>query len=452
MELIRADWIDDGEALHRGAALLIDRDGLIAEIGAADELLAKHQGKVLITDWRGHGLAPGCVNAHSHCFQVFLRGRADHPKNFADWVSGHLYPSVQKLEDRALEIAAILAFAQMARAGVTSVGEFHYIHNAPDGSAGGSRIDALVLDAARRIGLRTAFLRCLYDSRKRPGQERFAESVSEAQAATRELAKKVARDTMASVLPAPHSLHGASAEMIQAGHELAKELNSTFHIHLAEQQSDIAFAKERYGCSPLRALDKLGVLDERCVLVHGLWLDDGEIELLAERGGALVYNPTTNMTLGDGIGPIEKLQAAGVPVALGTDANYSLSIFAEMRATEQLQRATKLRMGVLTGQAGNARPLLDMGRKNASRSLGLKTGRLALGLPADLIAIDLSDPSLLPASVRSGDHEVLNAMVSAMVPETAIRHVLVQGQRIVTHGELVAFAQDELAELVAEVC
>src|SRR5262249_40880753 len=141
------------------------------------------------------------------------------------------------------------------------------------------------------------------------------------------------------VLPAPHSLHGASEEAIREGARAAAQLGVPWHIHLAEQRDDVAFARERYGETPLRVLEKWGVLDARTVVVHGIWLDEGERELLAARKGALVSCPLTSLSLGDGVLDLPDLVKRGVTVALGTDMDASPCIFSEMRAAEALQRA-----------------------------------------------------------------------------------------------------------------
>jgi 5-methylthioadenosine/S-adenosylhomocysteine deaminase len=451
MQILKADFIDFGDGLIADQSLIMDAQGMIADRGTSAAMAEKYP-KAYPSDYSSHFIVPGCVNAHSHCFQILLRGFADHPKNFADWVGSHLYPTVSKLDDESIELAAIVAFAQMLRAGTTSLGEFHYLHNGADGP-GGHRIDELVLNAARRLGLRTTLVRCFYDQNNRPGQDRFQETPEQAVAATRALHEVFKEDPLATVIPAPHSLHGASREMIEAAFQLAEDLDVPYHIHLAEQQSDLEYSKALYeGASPLFALDKMGVLNQRTVLVHGIWLSEDERALLAERGGALIYNPTTNMALGDGIANIPDLMKRGVPIALGTDANYTMSLFSEMRAMEYLQRIQSLEMGILAraSGAGNARPLLKAGWENGARALGTKTGRLDIGMPADLIVIDRHDPSLLPASLAGGE-ALSNALISSMVPETAVKHVMIQGQKSISHGQLVSFANSELAEMMEKV-
>jgi cytosine/adenosine deaminase-related metal-dependent hydrolase len=158
------------------------------------------------------------------------------------------------------------------------------------------------------------------------------------------------------------------------------------------------------------------------------------------------------MALGDGIANIPDLMKREVPIALGTDANYTLSIFAEMRAMEYLQRVQSLEMGILSraSECPDASPLLKAGREHGAKVLGTSTGRLDIGMPADLLVIDRHDPSLLPASINGGP-ALSNALVSAMIPETAIKHVLIQGQKSISHGQLVSFSNSELTEMMEKV-
>lgn len=447
MRLFTADQVFTGGKFVADGAVLVADDGRIAAVGRRAEVDAKGAEHI---DLSGHALVPGCVNAHTHSFQVLLRGSGDNAADFRDWVDAHLYPLVERLDERALVAAAELAYAEMALSGTTAVGEFFYVHRGPDG-VGGNRHAAGVIEAGRRMGLRVALLRTMYDKGARPGQARFRETVPEAVDNTRALAERFSADPHVRVLPAPHSLHGASRDMIEAGAALAADLDTPFHIHLAEQRDDLAYSNELYGASPLRALDLMGVLSSRTVPVHGIWLDEGERRVLGERGGALAYNPLTNMGLGDGIANIPDLVCNGVAVALGTDANHRLNLYDEMRAVEFLQRVSRLEMGVVPGVAagsrGSALPLFEMGTDSGARALGLETGRLEPGLWADLVAIDLSDPSLLPGSLEGGD-ALLNAIVYSMVAQTAVRHSWVAGHPLVVDRRLASVSIDDIRDRV----
>jgi 5-methylthioadenosine/S-adenosylhomocysteine deaminase len=453
MQCFTADQVFLDRRFVPDAAVLVDDSGRIAAAGPAAEIASLPGADAAERrDLAGFALVPGCVISHTHSFQVLLRGNGDNAASFRDWVDTRLYPLVERLDREALVAAATLAYAEMALAGTTSVGEFFYVHHGPDCGEDANSHAASVVEAGRRLGLRVALLRTMYDKGTKPGQARFRESVDEAVARTRELHGRFARDPHVRVLPAPHSLHGASAEMVQAGAALAEELGGRFHIHLAEQRGDLDYSHELYGASPLRALDRLGVLSDRTVAVHGIWLDESERRMLGERDGGLAYNPLTNMALGDGIADVPDLLARGVTVSLGTDANNRLNLFDEMRAAEYLQRVSKLEMGIIPGAArdsrGTALPLFEMGTAGGARNLGLETGRIAPGLWADMVALDLADPSLLPGALSGGD-DLLNALVYSMVAQTAVRHSWVAGRPLVVDGGLANLSRGELRGLVA---
>lgn len=455
MQLLTADHVFVERRFVAGGAVLVGDDGRILAAGTLDHVLL-HESAALATrrDLRGHAIIPGCINSHTHSFQVLLRGNGDNASDFRDWVDGHLYPLVERLDERALAAAALLAYAEMALAGTTTVGEFFYVHHGSSGSGGGNAHARAVVDSARRLGIRVALLRTMYDLGTKPGQSRFRESVDEAAENTRALHRHFAASETVVVRPAPHSLHGASESMIRAAAAVAEEIGAPFHIHLSEQQGDLAYSREKYGVTPLHALDHMGALSERTVLVHGIWLDENERQMLADCGGALVYNPLTNMALGDGVAKIPDLVSRGVPVALGTDANNRLNLFDEMRATEYLQRVTALEMGIVPGASassrGSALPLFEMGTVSGGRVLGIDAGSIAPGMWADLVAISLEDPSLWPGAFAGGD-DLLNAVVYSMVAQTAVRQSWVGGKPLVVDGRLANVSIDEIRDEIRDL-
>lgn len=451
MQLFLADWVYLDDAFQKSAGVLTDDAGRIVATGGRDALLARPDAaKATKVELSRRALLPGTIDAHSHSFQVLLRGSSDHPASFRDWVRAHLYPLVERLDEGSLEAAALLCFSQMARAGVTTVGEFHYVHNAEDYTPASARLANVVIGAARKVGLRIAFVRALYDVQERLGQGRFAETPAAAADAIRALRKEHAKDACVSVLPAPHSLHGATRDAISTGAALAKELGTRWHIHLAEQQGDLGYAQRVHSTTPLRVLDDWGLLDERTVVVHGIWLSPDEQRLLVERRAGLVSNPSTNMALGDGIAPLTELVGLGATVALGTDLNARPCIFDEIRTAEYLQRVKHLRMGMIpTGGKEGVAPdpvkLLTMGTRHGADVLGVDAGALAPGKWADLVALDLHDPSLLPAGVRGG-RALVSAVTSSVAAESAVTDVFVAGRPVVRERALVNVTLGEVAE------
>jgi 5-methylthioadenosine/S-adenosylhomocysteine deaminase len=299
-------------------------DTEITEVDAAETLLAKYK-EVTAERWDETVMIPGTVNAHNHSFQSLLRGiAADRP--FLEWRDKALYKFSPGLTPEDVYTGALFAFGEMMCYGVTAVSDFFYVHN--DGIAS----DEAVIQAAKDIGIRLVLARTMYDWDGAP--RGYCETVDQAVKNTRKLALKYMDDDMVTIIPAPHSLHAASLEMIQAGCDLAKELNTLFHIHVAEEMFEVEAIQKKYGLRTMELLDKIGVVASNMVMIHGVWLNDHEIDILGRKGGKLVYCPSSNMFLADGVTHIEKMIKAGVGIGLGSDggcSNNRISIFEEMR-------------------------------------------------------------------------------------------------------------------------
>jgi 5-methylthioadenosine/S-adenosylhomocysteine deaminase len=247
---------------------------------------------------------------------------------------------------------------------------------------------------------------------------------------------------MVTVQPAPHSPHGASSAMIRAGWEVAEEAGTPFHIHVAEGRYEGERTLAEHGATPVRYLDRLGVLGPRTIGVHGVWLDDEEIVLMGARGAALAYCPSSNMFLGDGITRLPEMLRAGVRVGLGTDgggANNRLSVFEEMRMASLLQRVR-----LLDGTALDGPTAFALGTASAAQILGLDAGIIDAGALADLVAVDVEHLSLQPPS------DLLRSVVYAMSPQ-AVTDVWAGGRRVVERGRLVSVDAAELAARVREL-
>jgi len=230
--------------------------------------------------------------------------------------------------------------------------------------------------------------------------------------------------------------------MIRAGFELAESEATRFHIHVAEGRYEGERTLREHGATPIRYLDRLGVLGPRMIGVHCVWLDDAEVALMGARGAALAYCPSSNMFLGDGITRLPELLKAGVRVGLGSDGgctNNRLSVFEEMRMAALLQRVR-----LLDGQAFDAATAFDLGTRSGAQILGLEAGAIAPGLLADLVAVDLGDASLHPRT------DTLKSVVYAM-SDRAVTDVWVHGRRVVESGRLATVDEPELLARVREL-
>ena len=407
----------------RDAAVAVT-DGRVAGVGAAG---ASQPGDVRLP---GRALLPGTVNAHAHAFQSLLRGLGD-DLDFMGWRDRVLYPFSARLDRDGIGLAAAFAFADMLRHGVTTCVDFFYLHDAGNDNA------EAVIAAARDVGIRLVLARSMYDWEGAPA--RYRETPADAAGRTRALIAAHRHDPTVTVQPAPHSPHGASPAMIRAGFEVAETENTPFHIHVAEGRYEGERLLAEHGATPVRHLERLGVLGPRTIAVHCVWLDDEEIALMGGRGAALAYCPSSNMFLGDGITRLPELLRAGVRVGLGSDGgctNNRLSVFEEMRMASLLQRVR-----LLDGTALSAPRAFALGTEGSAAIVGLEAGRIARGALADFVAIDLGHPSLHPPT------DLLASVVYAMSPQ-AVTDVWVHGERVVDGGRLTRV--DE-ARLVARV-
>ena len=424
----------DGEA--RGETAVLSVSGEIMWVGSIEDAAALPEAETATRiHFEDRAMVPGTVNVHNHSFQSLLRGIGD-DLPFLEWRDRALYRYSPGLDAEAMATAALFAFGEMLLHGVTTVCDFYYVNR------GGNDNAAATIEAARELGMRIVLARCFYDWDGAP--EAYRESIPTAVKNFESLAKQYRDETryLTSVQPAPHSQHGATPEMIEAGAGCARDANCRWHIHLAEEAYQVDESLERFGKRPLHAIESLGVLDERMIAVHGCWFDEDERAALGESGAGLAYNPASNMFLGDGITDIVDLASRNVTIGLGTDggcSNNRVSVFDEMRMCALLQKVAKT-----DGQAISAEACLAMGTSGGGQLLGLPVGRIAPGFRTDLVLVDLADPSLWPI-------QGLAKNIVYSLSSRAITDVVVDGELLVADQRLTRVDQDAIRGRVREL-
>ncbi len=381
----------------------------------------------------GRALLPGTVNAHCHTFQSLLRGLGD-DLDFMAWRDRVLYPYSARLDRDGIYLGAAFAFAEMLIHGATTCVDFFYLQDDGNDNA------EAVIQAARDTGIRLVLARGMYDWEGAPS--RYRETPDRAARRVGELIRKYAGDPTVTVQPAPHSPHGASPAMIRAGWEVAEAEDTKLHIHVAEGRYEGERTLREHGATPIRYLDRLGVLGSRMIGVHCVWLDDEELRLMAERGAGLAYCPSSNMILGDGITRNTEMLDLGIRIGLGTDGgctNNRLSVFEEMRMAALLQKVRHL-----DGTRVPAEEAFRMGTAGGGALLGLPTGTIAPGMAADLVAVDLGHPSLHPPI------SLMKNVVYAMSHQT-VTDVWVHGRQVVKSQRLATMDQSALLARVKEL-
>ncbi|MES2639011.1 MAG: formimidoylglutamate deiminase [Myxococcota bacterium] len=409
MSFLLPDLVYSEGALRSGLAVWLLGPS-IAGVFPAEELPAGADVERL----PGRALLPGFVNAHSHAFQRGLRGHvqyADGADSFWTW-RDRMYRLANTLDPDGIEAVSALAFLEMVRAGFTTVGEFHYLQHAPDGTpyADPDELARRVVAAAERVGIRIVLLRVAYARAgvglaPNPLQRRFYDrGPDDVLAAVARL-----RASGVTVGLAPHSVRACPADWLRA----FAGFDGPVHAHVDEQPAEIAASLKEHGRTPLQVFADAGLVNERFTAVHLTHPDDDELALLRAAGGRVCVCPTTELDLGDGLFPVAR--AAGIDLCIGSDSHALIDPFTEMRSIEWHARAASGRRNVLGPFAdpdGLARALLDAGTRGGATALGLtvpkpNAGTIAPNTPADLVAIDLNDIALrgariLPALVFSG--------------------------------------------------
>ncbi len=387
-------------------------------------------------------LVPGFVNAHSHAFQRLIRGRtqwrpATVPRaDFWSWREA-MYTAALAMHPEDVFLASRFCFLEMLRAGVTSVGEFHYLHRDPEGRRylEPNELAHRVLDAAAEVGIRIALLNVCYGTGNigralRPEQRRFATpELDEYLRDTAELRDAFHGDARVTVGVAPHSVRAVPREWLGPLHAWAAERDVALHMHVSEQPREVEECVEAYGLRPVELLASEDVLDERFTAVHATHLTLEEVALLGDVGATVCACPTTERDLGDGFLPGAELLDAGVAVALGSDSHTVIDPFEEMRLVEYHERLLRLRRVVLAVPAGHGRLevaplLLELGTEAGARSLRIDAGRLEAGRLADLVAVDLDHPA-----VAGWTPETLLAVLTLSAPPDVVADAWVGGVR-----------------------
>ncbi len=421
-----------GGRAHSGVALTV-RGGLVESIGALPD-------GAEAVPLRRCAILPGLVSAHSHAFQRAIRARTEWRQHARDdfwtWREA-MYAAAERLSPDDLYAVSRMCFLEMARSGITCVGEFHYLHRDEQGRRYGdpNELDLRVLQAARDVGLRIVLLRVAYARAgfqlpDNPRQRRFIEgSDGEYLDALDALERAVKGDALASVGAAPHSVRACPAGWIRAISDEAHRRGWPLHLHVSEQPGEVEQCKREHGKSPPLLLRELGALDERMTAVHAVQLDADDIRAIGDARATVCACPTTERNLGDGIVRADQLLAAGARMALGTDSEAQLDVFEDARQLEYHLRLSSLERAVLDPRegevAGLGARLYSIASEGGMRSLGLPGGALRVGEPADFLVVDLDDPSL--AGCAADD---LAAAAIFSLERTAIRETYVAGRRL----------------------
>ncbi len=387
-QVVEADLTWTGSRFEPGIQIAIDAAGRIEAVGRL--------GRTPTRRLANQAVLPGFINVHSHAFQRGLRGRGEQfpaaAGSFWTWREA-MYGLVDALDAESFVRISAQAFREMLDAGITTVGEFHYVHHSK--GATDYAYDELILAAAASAGIRIVLLNAYYATgsigRPLAGPQCRFETADRgaywAQMDRLEALRDPARQSLGAVA---HSIRAVPLDDIVELHQEAQRRGLVLHMHLEEQRREIEECVAAYGRRPLELLNERLRIGGNLTAVHCTHSDPHDMARFLDAGGTVCVCPLTEGNLGDGLPDLRPVHAAGGRLSLGTDSNARIGFFEEMRWLEYGQRLRTESRGVLTDDAGQvARVLLDAATVGGARALGVEAGAIEPGKWADLVALDL---------------------------------------------------------------
>jgi 8-oxoguanine deaminase len=437
--------MDDEQTELKDTSLLI-RGNLIAGIGSADDLLQSAGGEVdEVIDARGHIVMPGMVNTHHHMYQSLTRAiPAVQNAELFSWLRG-LYPIWAGLTPEMIRISTQIAMAELLLSGCTTSSDHLYIY------PNGVRLDDSI-EAARDIGMRFTATRGSMSVGQSAGglpPDRVVEKEDAILKDTQRLIERyhdAAHGSMLHVAVAPCSPFSVSRDLMRESALLARTYKTRLHTHLAENDHDIAYSREKFGCTPAQYAQDLGWTGADVWHAHCVKLDDAGISLFAASRTGVAHCPCSNMRLASGIAPVRKMLNAGVPVGLGVDgsaSNDAAHMLNEARQAMLLarvgramqppeQRGGQTFFGCDLGpQEITARNALKIATRGGAQVLGRPDiGHIAPGMCADLALFDLQTLGFAGGAV----HDPVGSLLMCASQQSA--YTIVNGKVVVREGQL----------------
>jgi len=410
--------------LEKGAVAI--KDSKIVWVGSSIDIKDTFAPGVSIISLPGHILMPGLVNSHTHVPMSIFRGLAD-DMILQKWLNEVIFPAEAKLINReSVYAGALLSIAEMLLGGTTTFCDGYFYEE---------EVARAAADAGMRAVVGQGVLD--YPTPDNPEPERWMKRISD-----------FIEGFPSSEIVRPavfcHAPYTCSPDTIRKAHEFCVKNDLIFQIHLAETIQEIREVEKRYGLTPGRYLNDLGVLGEKTVCIHGVWLERKEIQLIAEQHAKLVHCPESNMKLASGVADLPMWLQHRVVCGLGTDgpaSNNNLDMFGEMRMAALLHKGIRQDPTVCS-----AIEVLRMATLGGAKVLGLSdiAGSIEVGKSADLIALDVTVAHATPL-YDPVSHIVYSAKASD------VRHVWVAGRQVVRNGELTTVDLSNVLETIKKL-
>jgi len=410
----------EGRAVYKPGYVLVEGD-TIREVGEwrpEERFERLRDGCDFVYDAEGKAIIPGLINAHTHLFQTYMRGVSDHFP-LAKWLREIIWPLSLAMEPEDFYLAALVGCIENLKSGATYLMDHHYIHTSLENTAG-------VLRAFVDSGIRGHLARGGSDL---AGEPRLRESAERMFAATDELLDRWegAASGRVHIALGPLNLYGCSRPFLEDAARYSADRGLINHIHVAETRGQIDNTMERFGLRNLELLSEVGLLSEKTQVVHGIWLDDGELETIRELRASVVHCPVSNMYLASGVARLPEMRRLGINVALGTDgpgSNNCQDNLEVLKFTACLHKVHALDSTLLPPM-----DVLSMATLGGAKAMGRDRdlGSLEPGKKADIVVVDLLKPHISPV------HRVSSALVYN-ANGNDVELVMVGGQVVVEKG------------------
>lgn len=380
-----------------------------------------------VIDGKNKALIPGFVNAHTHAAMTLFRGFGDDMPLKA-WLEEKIWPSEAKLTSEDVYWGTKLACLEMIKSGTTTFFDMYHKFSAS-------------AKAIEEMGLRALLAGACFDHFDPELRERGKRAVEKLYAEAATFSDRI------QYAAGPHAIYTVSGELLQWIHAFAEEHQIPIHLHLAETEGEVQDSVKQFGLTPVRYLYQLGILSPRLILAHGLYVDEEEIQMLADQGVTVVHNPASNMKLASGYRfKYSEMKAAGVRVALGTDgcsSSNNLDMVEAMKLASLLGKAWRKEPEAVT-----AKEIFHTATLSGAEAIHLKAGQIAEGFLADLCLVDLNMPAFTP------NHNFISNLVYAAngsCVDTVICNgkILMQDKKVSGEEEIMEKAADLAYKLVA---
>jgi len=405
--------------------LSIIKDGFVAisenkilALGEANEI-KKYQAKEII-DAGNSIVMPGLINTHTHAAMTYFRGLADDlPLDI--WLNKHIWPAeAEYVNAEFVKQASELACLEMIKAGVTSYNDMYFFGEAMAEPAIKSNLRALI--GITGIDFKDPDLA-------------LKEAV--------ELSKKYKNNEFIKIVLAPHAIYTCSKENLLKIKKVAEEENLRIHIHVSETKKEVEDSIKNNGKSPVEYLEELGLLSDKLMAAHSVWLSDNDLEIYKNRGVKVAHCPISNMKLASGVAPLKKMLEMKITVGLGTDgaaSNNTLDLFSDMRATALMNKVNNFNPTAIS-----AREVVKMATIDGAKVIGMEKeiGSLEVGKKADMITINLDKPHLTPI------YDPYSHLVYCVNADD-VENVIVNGKVIMRNKEVKMLDEEKILKQAGE--